>query len=57
MLKHGAFCEVDILMAYIPVLPAPLRGARQGKSGALRGAESTLSPFSSLFFDNYYEIG
>jgi hypothetical protein len=48
MLKHGAFCEVDILMhAYIPVLPAPLRpglaqqsgagGARPGKSGTLRG--------------------
>jgi len=33
------FCEVDILMhPYIPVLPAPLRGVRSGKSGALRGA-------------------
>jgi len=49
MLKHEAFleedpeplirCGVDILMHLsIPVLPAPLRGARPGKNRALRGA-------------------
>jgi len=44
VLKHGAFVEVDLpplircgvdilLHPYIPVLPAPLRGARPGKNG------------------------